>query len=227
MARNNKRKNQNPMSQQQASARVARISVRGQLMRNTMLSGNQMVVPVTTTANGDTGSIHLLTGSGPDNDPVGSVIRIYQQFKYLPGTAFTHIPSVGVTSTGNVSIAYITNPESIQNFRALLAGTPNLTEFNLRTRNVGNCKTAPIWQQLTLNMDPVYRRPRYDVNRNLSFSPPFSTDADFQNAVNEADRAIQGAFVVSIVGAPASTTVSRSFIHKKVQVFELAANADT
>lgn len=227
MARkSNKRKATNPLSQQQAAVRAPRMSVRGQLTMNTIMQGNTQLAPVTTNANGLSGYVYPLVGQdlgtigSASSDPIGRAATLYQQYKYLPGTLYTHVPSVGVNTPGNVYIAYVTNPEIIEKLIGFTTGIPNYTAFINGVRSIGNCKSIPIWQQTTLMMELIYRRPKFDVNAGVAAASAY-TDP------NENDRSVQGAFLVAIEGAPATTVVARPYMHKKVQLFELQASGLT
>lgn len=229
MARNkSKRRQTNPLTQQQRQSRQPRLTVRGQITQNSMFSGNAPQTSLTTLSTGDAARVFQLLGSGNDNDAVTQVVKLYQSYKYLPGTTYTYVPAVGVNTPGTVSIAYITNPEMIVNFRNLISQTtPDLTTFNNRVRSLANCKTGPAWQSLTCSMDPIYRRPRFDVNNGTPVTYPIPDVAAQQVAVNEADRSMQGAFLISIIGAPASTAISRDFVHRKVMAYELSPIGET
>lgn len=229
MARNkSKRTRENPLTQQQRQSRQPKLTVRGQITQNTMFSGNAPQNTLSTGTTGTAARVYNLAGGAGFTDAVAQVTRMYQSYKFLPGTTYTYIPAVGVNTAGTVAIAYITNPEMIANFTNLLSQTsPDLTTFNNRVRTLANCKTGPVWQSLTVSMDPVYRRPRFDVNNNSTVSYPLSDDAAFQKAVNELDRDTQGAFLVSITGAPASTGMCRDTVHKKTLAYELSPIGET
>lgn len=229
MARNkNKRTRENPLTQQQRQSRQPRLTVRGQITQNSMFSGNAPQNTLTTGTTGTAARVYHLTGGAGLTDAVAQVTKLYNSYKFLPGTTYTYVPAVGVNTAGTVAIAYITNPEMIANFTNLLSQTsPDLTTFNNRVRTLANCKSGPVWQSLTLSMDTVYRRPRYDVNNSSSVTYPLSDDAAFQKAVNEMDRDTQGCFLISITGAPASTSMSRDMVHKKVMAYELSPIGET
>lgn len=230
MARKTKRNNNtNPLTQQQRQVRPPRLSVRGQVTMNSMFQGNAPIQGLSTNGSGDVCRIFELTGAqGTGTDAVAKVVGLYQSYKYLPGTSYTYVPAVGVNTPGTISIAYITNPEMMVNFRNVLTSpNPDLAIFATRVRSIANCKTGPVWQSLTLNMDPLLRRPRYDVNNTTSATFPTPDDAARQVAVNEYERAKQGSFILAITGAPANTVISRDYVHKKVQAFELAPIGET
>lgn len=224
MARKNKR-DTNPLTRQQQAVRTPRLSVRGQLGMNTIMHGNTSLSAISTDANGRGGVFYPLVGQDTggtgsvSSDPIGRASTLYQQYKYLPGTVYNHVPSVGVTQPGNVYIAYVTNPEIIEKMvQTLVAG--NLAAFINQVRGVGNCKSVPVWQQTSFTMELVYRRPRFDVNAGVAAATPY-TDP------NESDRSVQGGYFVAVEGAPISQVVARPFLHKKIQLFELQATSLT
>lgn len=229
MARKNKRNNNsNPLSQQQRQIRAPRLTVRGQITQNTMFQGNAPLSAMSSISTGDVGRMYDLSGAASTGtDAVSRVVGLYQSYKYLPGTTYTYVPAVGVNTPGTVSIAYITNPEMIVNFRNLLTqASPDLITYNTRVRSIANCKTGPVWQALTFSMDPLLRRPRFDVNNNIGTFPT-PDDAAKQAMINEYERSKQGSFLISITGAPPSTVLSRDIVHKKVMAYELAPIGET
>jgi len=200
MARKSKRES-NPLSRQQQAVRTPRLSVRGQLSMNTIMHGNTSLSGLATDANGRAGIFYPLAGQDTGNlptsnsvDPIGRASTLYQQYRYLPGTVYNHVPSVGVTQPGNVYIAYVTNPEIIEKLvNVLNAGL--LATFVNHVRGLGNCKSIPVWQQTSFPMELIYRRLKFDVNSGVAATNPY-TDP------NENDRSLQGGYVVAIEGAP-------------------------
>lgn len=213
MARN-KRKPNAVANTHAIQQRQPRFNVRGQLLQNTMISGNRSIGALSTDPSGFSGGIYYLDGKDGGYDPVGAVSTFYNTFKYLPGTSFTYSPSVGLNTPGTVFICYITNPELMVYLEGLV-NNATFTTLNDRVRAVGNCKSGPLWAGFSVPMDTSYRRSKFDVNAAYSLN------------VDTYDRSIQGAFVVSIIGGPASTAICRNTLHKKIQLFELQGTGAT
>jgi len=213
MARKNKRTDPGRVVKQ-VQQRQPRFNVRGQLLQNTMVSGNRSCAAVTTDANGLGGAIYFCDARDSSFDPVGVMSTLYNSYKYLPGTQYEYHPAVGLNTAGTVYLAYVTNPELMFYLESLIT-TPQLSILNDRVRAIGNVRTGPVWSHLTLPMYTVYRRPKFDVNAQMSAG------------TDNYDRSVQGAFVLSIIGAPVNTAICRNTLHKKLQLFELQATGGT
>lgn len=213
MARN-KRKVNAAASTSALQQRQPRFNMRGQLLQNTMISGNRSLAGLISDTSGNAGAIYYLDGRDGGYDPAGVVSTLYNSFKYLPGTNFTYSPSVGLNTSGTVFVGYITNPE-LMTYLEGLVNAANYVTLTDRLRAVGNTKSGPLWSGFSMPMEPVYRRPKFDVNAAYSLN------------VDTYDRSIQGAFVIAIVGAPATTVVCRNIIHKKIQLFGLQGTGAT
>lgn len=180
-----------------------RSGVRGMISKNTRVRGNATGNNLFITATQD-GQRYVLDARGnAPNDPVSTVSTLYNTYKYLPGTTFHYVPAVGVTSSGNVHVAYVDNPELIAYGLGLTLST---AAFNTFVLNQANCKTYPIWQSFTYTMPTATRRKMFDVNNSTTYT------------ADENDRSVQGMFVISVESPLTSTLVGRPFVHKVMEL---------
>lgn len=186
---------------------TGRSRVKGNINPDTQIEGNSRFTITTDTAGVSSGLFRLdMLPTGP----VATVGGLYQQYLFKPGTAFNYVPSVGLNTAGNIVVGWIDNPEMISNY---LLGTT--ATRNAITTSLANIKVYPIWQAFSYPLTAAPRRKRFDVNVNVTTSE------------NEMDRSTQGLFVWSVLGAPASTTVSMSYTHSKVQLWNLVNSYST
>lgn len=183
--------------------RVPRFNIRGSIADQTVLSGNRRVV-LTVAAGAGHQAVFLDINGIRVADPIADVGSLYRQYKYLPGTTFHWIPSVALTSTGTVAIAYIDNPEQIAQW---LNQQSESARYDFVT-NIGNHKAYPIWKEFTYALTAQPRRLTFDVN-SIQAVP----------SVDDLERSTQGVFVISMQGVlPADGTVARSYLHQKIML---------
>lgn len=191
--------------------RMPKYNIKGSISDQTVLSGNRRVTH-TTAAGAGHATISLDILSSRTLDPISDVGQLYRQFKYLPGTAYVHVPSVSLTSTGTVAIAFIDNPEQYQNWLAL-ANDGIRYDF---VTSIGNHKAFPIWKEFAFPLTAPPRRLTFDTNATPSATP----------GVDEFERSWQGAFVISFAGVtPADGAVSRAYLHQVIQLRGLCGSA--
>lgn len=189
-------------------------NVRGSITEKTRLSGNWIAPSVFMGTTGQDGQRYYMDGKrNPLGDTVGGVSSLYNTYKYLPGTVFHYVPSVGVTTPGNVWIAWIDNPEIMSFAEGLVLTSTAWSDF---VRTQSNAKCYPLWQSFTYSMPTDSRRKRFDVNNTI----------DYTND-NLLDRSVQGLFVVAVVTSLLSSTIARPFIHKHIDLEGLTASSFT
>lgn len=146
-------------------------------------------------------------------DVVGNVSELYNTYKYLPGTTFHYVPAVGVTTSGNIWISWVDNPELMVAANATVLTSAGWGDF---VRSQSNAKCYPLWQAFTYSMPTSTRRKRFDVNNSI----------DYTNE-NLVDRSVQGLFCVAVVTPLIDTVVGRPFIHKHIDLEGLTGNSLT
>lgn len=195
-----------------ASPRGAgKIGIKGRITPDTNVEGNSRFT-ISTGADGTgVGSFRLdMTPAGV----ISTVGGLYQQFLFKPGTTFNYVPSVGLTSPGNVMVGWLDNPELISQY---IDGS-TATKISI-VQSLANIKIYPIWERFTYALTAPPRMKRFDVND--TFTVGASNPSEFQ-------RSCQGMFVYYVFGYLASATnVSQSYVHQKVQLWGLTSQYGT
>lgn len=197
------KKVQNPMKAMTTSRAAGKLRLKGQINPDTVIEGNVRTV-ITSDATGNAAGFVRLDMTQPG--VISTVGGLYQQYLFKPGTAFNYVPSVGLTSSGNVMVAWLDNPEIISAY--LLAGSAARQTI---VQSLANAKIYPIWQQFSYALTAGPRLKKFDVNGTMASSS------------DELQRGTQGMFVFSVNNAPASTQVSFSYTHCKVQLWNLTS----
>jgi len=199
-------KNQNARSPAIMSAnipRMPRYNIRGAISDQTVLSGNRRMTH-TVAAGAGHSTIPLDINAARTLDPIADVGLLYRQFKYLPGTSYNHIPSVSLTTTGTVAVAYIDNPEQMAQWIGL-TGEANRYDF---VTSIGNHKSYPIWKEFSYPLTAPSRRLTYDVNA-----------VQGSLTIDDYERAYQGMIILSFAGVvPDAGTVSRAYLHQRIML---------
>lgn len=176
-----------------------RLNIRGRLNENvTLITGNEFNTPAVVTATNTLGygSVTLAPGNtaGRSNAAVQAVGRYFQKGVYLPGTFVRYIPSVGLNTAGNIIIGFVDNPDMMRAWQVLAPGA----HLNF-IRDLNNAKTAPVWQELTLNLTQVPRRRIFNIDPSVEFT-------------NDAyDQTVQGQFLWCVYGVEATAGADKSF----------------
>jgi hypothetical protein len=175
-----------------------RVSVRGNIANATHIQGTELLNTITTNSSGAAVAVVPLIAGSPVGlstgyTPLQSVAKIYNQFLFKTSHV-QYIPSVGMTTPGNVTIAFINNSESMF---YLLEPSRTISEIGAIVLGQANAVTHPIWHEFSYPMNLPARRKRFDVNGT-------STILD----VNTIERDCQGVFVIYVSGAPGVTDVA-------------------
>lgn len=175
-----------------------RVRVKGSIGNNTVLHGMEVVSSITTLADGTASLVVPLiagatTGLEALNTPLMAVAKLYNQFVFQ-SCSLRYIPSIGLNTAGNVSIAFTNNTETT----AYVLDTAR-TFAELKTVCLGqaNCVSHPVWHEFSYAMKLPARRKRFDTNTTSPIS-----------SVDTIERDCQGAFVIIITGAPATTLIT-------------------
>lgn len=188
---------------------VPKYNIKGSISDQTVLSGNRRLTMTTATGTGHS-TVPLDIHTARTLDPISDVGCLYRQFKYLPGTSYVHVPSVSLTSTGTIAIAFIDNPEQIA---AWIALTTESARFDFVTA-IGNHKSYPIWKEFSFALTAPPRRLTFDVNANHGVP-----------TVDDYERSLQGCFILSFAGVtPADGTVARPYLHQRIMLRGLCGN---
>lgn len=200
---------------EQQSTRRPRPNLRASLTDNTsIITGNQYLadIKVTSTNTLGYGKLTLAPGNnaGFASAPVEGIAKQFQNGLYLPGTRLDYYPSVGLTTQGNVAIAYIDSPTLMKAFHSLSAG-----QQLAFIQSIGNVKTGPIWQPMTFTMPQSTRRKDYVVDPSISLSD-----------TNELDLAVQGMYLWVAYGLVTQTsdlTFGQMVLHTRMRCRELTS----
>lgn len=193
--------------------RVPRFNIRGTISDTTVLSGNRRTSETTASGNGHS-TFQLDINTLRPTDVISSVGQHYRQYKYLPGTTLNWVPSVSLTTTGTVTVAYIDSPELMVAWSIIVSES----DRNTFVQSIGNAKTFPIWREWS------YPMPGGPLRRNL-----FDIDATPGTATNDVERQRQGQFIVQFTGVPGTPTIAdgtiiaRPYLHQKVMLKGLNA----
>lgn len=201
MVRNSKRSKQNDDMERYVSQRIRnppRVRVKGNIGENTVLSGVEVVSSLTTNASGEAYLIVPLIGgatTGLDTANTGlmNVAKLYNQFVFQ-SAAIRYIPSIGLNTAGNASVAFTNNTETVS---YLLDTSRTFAEIKSVCFGQSNCVTHPVWHEFQYPMKLPARRKRFDTN---TTSPILNIDT--------LERDCQGAFIIVISGSVASTLVT-------------------
>lgn len=207
--------------------RMPNTRVRGSLSTNTIIKGNEAVVPLTT--NGTAGIGTLIVPMIPGNinarvnSPISAVSALYSNGKYLPGTSFHYTPTVGTTTSGAVHICYIDNPELmllayIREAESRTAGNNNFANF---VRSQSNSKTFAVWESFSVPINSLVRRKMFNVNTTIVLGE--------SGNVLEFERSIQGMFLIAIEGGPPTNgvAVGRPWLNSTIALEGLRGAIDT
>lgn len=181
------------------SKSTPRMRLRGRLNENvTLVSGNEFNAPATVPVGSTVGygDVKLSPGNvaGRANAAVQTVGRYFQKGVFLPGTFVKYIPSVGLNTAGNFIIGFIDNPDLM---RAWLSLTPG-NHLNF-IRDLNNCKTCPVWQEMTFNLTQPPRRKTFNIDPSVEFT----TDA--------YDQSVQGFYIWCLFGVDTVTDSNKAF----------------
>lgn len=198
----------NPTKAMTTSRSAGRLRLKGQINPDTMIEGNARTLITADAAGNASGAARLdMTAPGV----ISTVGGLYQQYLFRPGTAFNYVPSVGLTTSGNILVGWLDNPEVMAAY--LSANTAARATI---VQSLANTKIYPIWQQFSYPLTSAPRLKKFDVNGTIVLSTP-----------DELQRSSQGFFVFSVINAPPNTQVSFSFTHCKVQLWNLTNNYGT
>lgn len=119
-------------------------------------------------------------------------------------------PSVGVTTSGRIWVAFFNNPETCYKLQNGLITVANMC---LLTKYARNMQTFPVHQPFDYNIDPVMR------------SKMYSNDGTYGSTAEAFARSCHGYLVVFTEGAPHSTTLGTTFLDGSCMLHELNASA--
>lgn len=200
MTKSRKSKQNNDMEKyvNQRVRNPPRVRVKGNISNNTVLHGMEVVSSLTTAADG---SAHLVvpliagatTGLDSTNTPLMQVAKLYNQFVFQ-SCLLRYIPSIGLNSAGNVSIAFTNNTETTA---YVLDASRTFAELKSICLGQANCVSHPVWHEFSYPMKLPARRKRFDTNT----TNPIIT-------IDSIERDCQGAFIIIISGAPATTLIT-------------------
>lgn len=190
------------------------MKVKGVISNNTIVEGNYRVAMTTDTFGQAAVAVRLDTVTN-SSSAINTLAGLYQEYLYKPGTSFTYVPAVGLTTPGSVFVAWLDNAEVMKNY---VEGT--VSQRNNIIANTANSKVYPIWQQFTVSLTAAPRLKKFDVNDS------FETNAGAQMS-SEFARSCQGMWAVGVLNGPVSQQVSISYAHAKLQLWGLRASADT
>lgn len=183
---------------QQRRRQPPRVKVQGRIGQNTYVRGMEVCNSIATNADGN-GSLVVpliggaVTGLNTNFSPLQQVARIYNQFLFT-SSSMRYIPSVGMTTPGNVTVTFLNNSESC--YYALEAGR-TWSELAGLALGQANAVTHPVWHEFSYPMNLPARRKRFEVN---------NTGATSSNDTVERD--CQGVFIIIVSGSTASTLIS-------------------
>lgn len=135
-------------------------------------------------------------------NPGTAIASLYSTGKFLPGTLIRWVPTVGFTTTGNITFGFSDNPEVETSYQAGTDAT-KITIIN----GLGNVERYPIYQEFTVRLPTNTRRKYFDTN----------FDVDQTNA-DSMDRCMQNAFYFYVDGAPVSTAVGNFVYHDHISL---------
>lgn len=175
-----------------------RVRVTGRVSNNTTIRGMEVCSNLTTNSAGSGFIVVPLIGGSSVGlsslfSPLQSVAKVYNQFLFQ-SSSLKYIPSVGLTTPGNVTIAFVNNSETCY---YLLETTRTYDEVAGIAFGQANAVSHPLWHEFSYPMNLPARRKRFDVNGTGAFSN-----------VDTVERDCQGVFVVLVNGGPASTGIS-------------------
>lgn len=182
---------------QQRRRNPSKMKVSGRIGNNTTIRGTELVGTVTTNASGAAALVIPLIGGstiGLQNlfSPLQQVAKLYNQFVFQH-SLIRYIPSVGLTTPGNVTIAFINNTEAMS---YVLESGRTFTELQSMAFGQSNAVTHPVWHEFTYAMNLPARRKRFDIN---------STNAIIN--IDTIERDCQGVFVIIISGSAALSDI--------------------
>lgn len=175
-----------------------RVRVKGNMGQNTQLHGTEVVQTISSAADGTGQLVVPLIGGNATGlesllSPLQAVAKLYNSFVFQ-SSVLRYIPSVGLNTPGNVTIAFLNNSESC--FYALDAAR---THAELKTLCLGqaNSVTHPVWHEFSYPMRLPPRRKRFDVN---------GTSAT--GTVDVVERDCQGVFIIIVTGTTPSVAIT-------------------
>jgi len=125
-----------------------------------------------------------------NSDPGSTVARQYQEY-VCPKHGIKYTPAVGTTTAGSVWMAYVDNPEIIYNF---YSGTYTGSNYLQIAQSTRHSKSGPVWMEMEFSAPVPPRRKMFSID---STAPANSS---------EADRTIQGLYIVVTTNVPLNTT---------------------
>jgi len=175
-----------------------RMRVSGKISNNTVLHGTELCPTLSTGASSSVTKVVPLiggssTGLNANFTPLMNIAKNYNECLFQTAV-MTYVPSVGLTTPGNVTIAFINNPETC--FYLLEAARTD-SEIAAIALGCSNSVTHAIWHEFTYAMNLPARRKRFDVNN----TGPIGS-------IDTIERGCQGVFVIVISGAPQNTDVA-------------------
>lgn len=198
MARKRSKANTEENFLQQRRKNPPRVRISGRIGNSTVIRGMEVCATLNTSTTGSGALvIPLIAGSGVAMNasyvPLQQVAKLYNQFLFQQ-CAIKYIPSVGMTTSGNVTVCFINNSETIN---YLLEASRTLAEVESVAFGQANAVSHPVWHEFSYPMNLPARRKRFDTN---TTGP--ATDVD------TIERDCQGAFIILVSGAPASTAIT-------------------
>lgn len=198
---NNKRKSSTETSGekflQQRVRQPSRMKISGRISNSTTIRGTELIGTLTTNASGAVAAVIPLIGGATigmitAHTPLQSVAKLYNQFVFQ-SSLIRYIPSVGLNSPGNVTIAFLNNTEAMS---YVLESGRTFNELQTMAFGQSNAVTHPVWHEFTYAMNLPARRKRFDIN---ATAPTLTIDT--------IERDCQGVFLIVISGATATTEV--------------------
>lgn len=198
MARKRKQANSEENFLQQRRRNPPKVRISGRIGNQTVVRGMEVCATLATTGTGAGALVIPLIGGSSlamnaNFTPLQQVAKLYNQFLFQQ-CAIKYIPSVGMTTSGNVTICFINNSEVIS---YLLESGRTLGEVESIAFGQANAVSHPVWHEFTYSMNLPARRKRFDTNNT---NPATNTDT--------IERDCQGAFIIFVSGAPASTAIT-------------------
>lgn len=198
MARKRNKANSEESFLQQRVRNPPKVRISGRIGNSTVIRGMEVCASLITSAGGSGALVvPLIAGSAiamnANYTPLQQVAKLYNQFLYQQ-CSIKYIPSVGMTTSGNVTVCFINNSEVVS---YLLESGRTLAEVESIAYGQANAVSHPVWHEFTYSMNLPARRKRFDTNT----TGPTAT-------VDTIERDCQGAFIIFVNGAPGSTTIT-------------------
>lgn len=193
-----------------------RQSVRGNIRGETTLRGTSYCfIPEAATDGTDVFIIVLDAGRPPSvtanaafisSSSIRAVTRLYQEYRYLPGTVLKWEPRVPITSRGNYWIAWCDNPEFIVRY---IFATSEVKKTMIRS--LSSARVYALWRESTTPIGPPRKRM---FNIDASVSESTNREVDY----NTFERTVQGAFLFLVEGAEPGQAIAQPYLQEVVQL---------